>query len=115
MSRSGTRHAQWQHSRVVTYLVLRVGAATAFILAATVLPRGIPAALVIVVAGLVAVMTCFGTNAGGPGERAGARPQDRYFDSLMPPQGDWPPYDPGAVDRPARRVDRTHPDTPSTR
>ena len=101
MNRSGSRHARWQHSRFVTYLVLRVAAAAAFILAATVLPHGIPAALVIVVAGLVAVLTCFGTNAGGPGERAGARPQDRYFDSLMPPQGDWPPYDPTERPEPA--------------
>ena len=115
MGTGSRRQARAQHSRFVTYLVLRLVAAAAFILAATVLPRGIPAALVIVLAGLVAVLTCFGTNAGGPGERAGARPQDRYFDSLMPPQGDWPPYDPGAVDRPARRAGTKHPDTPSTR
>ena len=96
-----------QRSRVVTYLVVRVGAGVAFVLAATVLPRGIPAALVIVAAGLAAVVTCFGTNAGGPGERAGARPQDRYFDSLMPPQGDWPPYDPGELPTPAAERTRT--------
>lgn len=114
MSTGGGRHQRAQHTRFVTYLVLRLAAATAFILAATVLPRGIPAALVIVVAGLAAVLTCFGTNAGGPGERAGARPQDRYFDSLMPPQGDWPPYDPGAVDPPSQ-VPARNPDTPSTR
>ncbi len=87
-----------QRSRQSTYLGVRLMAFVAFVLAATVLPPGIPAALVVVAAGLAAVMTCFGTNAGGPGERAGARPQDRYFDSLMPPQGDWPPYDPGVVD-----------------
>ena len=86
-----------QRSRKATYLSVRLGAFVAFVLAATVLPPGIPAALVVVAAGLAAVMTCFGTNAGGPGERAGARPQDRYFDSLMPPQGDWPPYDPGPL------------------
>ena len=96
-----------QRSRVVTYLAVRVCAGLAFVLAATVLPRGIPAALVIVVAGLAAVMTCFGTNAGGPGERAGARPQDRYFDSLMPPQGDWPPYDPGELQMPPAKRTRT--------
>ena len=96
-----------QRSRVVTYLAVRVCAGVAFVLAATVLPRGIPAALVIVVAGLAAVMTCFGTNAGGPGERAGARPQDRYFDSLMPPQGDWPPYDPGELQMPSAKRTRT--------
>ena len=87
-----------QTSRTRTYLVIRITAAIAFVLAATVLPHGVPAALVVVVAGIAAVMTCFGTNAGGPGERAGARPQDRYFDSILPPQGDWPPYDPSGKD-----------------
>ncbi len=96
-----SRRSGRRPSRFATYLLLRLGAAAAFILAATVLPRGIPAALVIVAAGLVAVVTCFGINAGGPGERAGARPQDRYFDSLMPPQGDWPPYDPAELRAPA--------------
>ena len=84
-------------SRTVTYLTIRLGAGLAFVLAATVLPKGVPAALVVVAAGIAAVLTCFGTNAGGPGEQAGARPQDRYFDSILPPQGDWPPYDPGEV------------------
>ena len=84
-----------QRSRKGIYLGVRLVALVAFVLAATVLPPGIPAALVIVAAGLAAVLTSFATNAGGSGERAGARPQDRYFDSLMPPQGDWPPYDPG--------------------
>ena len=92
----------------MTYLVVRVCAGVAFVLAATVLPRGIPAALVVMAAGLAAVVTCFGMNAGGPGERAGARPQDRYFDSLMPPQGDWPPYDPGELQTPS--VERTRTD-----
>lgn len=85
-------------SRFAVYLAVRVASAVAFVLAATVLPRGVPAALVVMVAGIAAVLTCFGTNAGGPGERAGARPQDRYFDSILPPQGDWPPYDPSAED-----------------
>ena len=85
-------------TRFVVYLAVRLVAAVAFVLAATVLPRGVPAAMVAGLAGLAAVLTCFGTNAGGPGERAGARPQDRYFDSILPPQGDWPPYDPGAKD-----------------
>lgn len=86
------------HSRVAVYIAIRVVAALAFVLAATVLPKGVPAALVVVVAGVAAVMTCFGTNAGGPGERAGARPQDRWFDQHMAPQGDWPPYDVTAVE-----------------
>ena len=77
-----------------TYLALRLGAGAVFVLAATVLPRGIPAALLVLAAGVVAVASSFGVNAGGPGERAGARPQDRWFDSVTPPQGDWPPYEP---------------------
>lgn len=90
-------------SRVGIYLVVRLLCAAAFVLAALVLPRGIPAALVIVIAGVGAVMTCFGTNAGGPGERAGARPQDRWFDAHMAPQGDWPPYDASALTSEATR------------
>lgn len=77
-----------------TYLLVRLAAATVFVLAATVLPRGVPAALLVVAAGVVAVVSSLWANAGGPGERAGARPQDRWFDSVAPPQGDWPPYDP---------------------
>lgn len=75
-----------------TYFAVRGAAAVVFVLAAVVLPRGVPAGLLVLAAGLVAVMTCFGTNAGGPGERAGARAQDRWFDSVRAPQGDWPPY-----------------------
>lgn len=85
-------------SRVAVYVTIRLVAGLAFILAATVLPKGVPAALVVVVAGVAAVMTCFGTNAGGAGERAGARPQDRWFDQHMAPQGDWPPYEVSAVE-----------------
>lgn len=84
--------------RMWTYLAIRVAAGTAFVLAATVLPRGIPAALVILVAGVVAVLSCVGVNAGGVGERAGARPQDRWFDSVSAPQGTWPPYRAGEDD-----------------
>ena len=79
--------------RQVVYLLVRAGAAVVLVLAATVLPRGVPAGLLIMAAGVAAVLSCFWTNAGGPGERAGARPQDRWFDSLRAPQGDWPPYD----------------------
>lgn len=83
-----------------TYLVVRGSAAAVFLLAATVLPRGIPAALLVVAAGLVAVASCLFTNAWGPGEQAGARAQDRWFNAVQPPQGDWPPYDP--LETPAR-------------
>jgi hypothetical protein len=81
--------------RTATYLAIRGAAAVAFVLAATVLPPGVPAALVVVTAGLVAVLSCLGSNAGGPGERAGALPQERWLASVRAPQGDWPPYPPG--------------------
>lgn len=72
---------------------MRLAAFAVLIGAALALPRGVPAALLVVLAGVVAVLSCLWANAGGPGERAGARPQNRWFDSVMPPQGDWPPYD----------------------
>ena len=86
------------------YLVVRLVANVAFLLGATVLPHGVPAALVVVAAGVAAVLSSLWSNAGGPGERAGAREQNRYFDSVTPPQGDWPPYPPAPVD-PLRPVD----------
>ena len=79
--------------RQSTYLTVRVSAAVVFVLAATVLPRGVPAAVLIVAAGVAAVASCLFTNAWGPGEQAGARAQDRWFDSVRAPQGEWPPYD----------------------
>ncbi len=82
-------------SRKRTYLLVRVGAALAFLVALA-LPRGIPAGLLIVVAGLVAVVSSLWSNAGSTGEQAGAAAQNRWFDSVTPPQGDWPPYDPDA-------------------
>ena len=87
-------------SRVRVYLVVRVLAVIAFLLGITVLPHGVPAGLVVIGAGLAAVLSSLWSNAGGPGERAGSRMQDRWFDSVMPPQGDWPPYDPGTVAAP---------------
>jgi hypothetical protein len=83
--------------RVGTYLAIRGGAAVVFLLASIVLPRGVPAALFVMAAGLVAVFTCIGVNAGGPGERAGAVVQDRWLEGARAPQGDWPPYDPDRV------------------
>ena len=89
-------------SRKRVYLLVRLGALVLFLVGALALPHGVPAALVVVLAGLVAVVSSLWSNAGGPGERAGAREQDRWFDSIMPPQGDWPPYEPGpAVPPPA--------------
>ena len=81
--------------RQATYLGIRAAAAVTFVLAATVLPPGVPAGLLVMAAGLAAVLSCIGVNAGAAGERAGARPQDRWFDSVRAPQGQWPPYEPG--------------------
>lgn len=80
--------------RQVTYLLLRAGATVAFLVSAFVLPRGAPAAALCLAAGLVAVLAGIGTNAGGPGERAGARRQMDYYEQVRAPQGDWPPFDP---------------------
>jgi hypothetical protein len=66
--------------RHALYFAVRGAAALLFVLAATVLPRGVPAGMLILLAGA-----------------AGARPQDRWFDSLRAPQGDWPPYDASAL------------------
>jgi hypothetical protein len=80
---------------VRVYLVVRVLAVLAFLVGALVLPNGVPAGLLVVAAGVTALVSAMWSNAGGPGERAGSREQDRWFDSVMPPQGDWPPYPPG--------------------
>ena len=84
-------------SRVRVYLVVRLVAVVAFLVGAAVLPPGVPAALLVLAAGIAAVMSSLWSNAGGPGERAGARAQNRWFDSVTPPQGDWPPYEPGTA------------------
>ncbi len=78
--------------REVTYFVLRGAAAAGVVLSATVAPRGLPAALLCVGCGLLAVLTCVGVNAGGPGEQAGTAPQQRAYDRVRAPQGEWPPY-----------------------
>ena len=93
-------------SRKRVYLLVRLGALVAFLVGALALPHGVPAALVVVLAGVVAVVSSLWSNAGGPGERAGSREQDRWFDSIMPPQGDWPPYEPGPVSPPPAPVRR---------
>jgi hypothetical protein len=88
---------------VRVYLLVRLVAVIAFLVGATVLPHGVPAALLVVAAGVVAVFSSLWSNAGGPGERNGAREQNRWFDSITPPQGDWPPYPPPV--RPVPPVD----------
>lgn len=82
------------------YLLVRLVAVVAFLVGVTVLPHGVPAALLVVAAGVAAVFSSLWSNAGGPGERAGAREQNRWFDSVTPPQGDWPPYAPGSAAAP---------------
>jgi len=80
--------------RQVTYYSLRAGATCAFLLSAFVLPRGALAGGICLGAGLVAVLSGIGTNAGGPGEQAGARRQMDHYERVRAPQGDWPPFDP---------------------
>lgn len=75
-----------------TYLGIRLGAAVLFLLAVSVVPPGVPAGLMVMAAGLIAVLSCVGVNAGAAGEQAGAREQNRWFDSVRAPQGEWPPY-----------------------
>ena len=83
--------------REKVYYSLRGGAAAAFVTSAVVLPRGTGAALLCLASGVVAVLTCIGTNAGGPGERAGAHGEALRREAARPPSGDWPPFDPDRV------------------
>ena len=78
--------------RVKAYYGIRVVALVCFVLAATVLPSGVPAGIVAAAAGIVGLLTCIGVNAGGPGERAGAREEGVRYERSRAPQGDWPPY-----------------------
>jgi hypothetical protein len=95
-------------SRVRVYLVVRLLAVITFVVGAVVLPHGVPAALLVMAAGIAALVSAMWSNAGGPGERAGSREQDRWFDSVTPPQGDWPPYAPGPAEPGPRPVLRRH-------
>ena len=81
------------NGRHKAYFVFRGSSAGIFLLSATVLPRGAPAIVGCIVAGLGGILTCIGVNAGGPGERAGSRVEGLRYDKLRAPQGDWPPYD----------------------
>ena len=82
--------------RVVTYFGLRFVLLAVFLLSATVV-HGPVAVVGCIVAGVGGLLTCIGVNAGGPGERAGARREQVHYERIRPPQGDWPPYDPGRV------------------
>lgn len=83
--------------REIAYFTLRGLAAAGVVMSATALPPGLPAALLCVGSGLLAVLTCIGVNAGGPGEQSGSAPFERAYARIRPPQGDWPPYDPDRV------------------
>ncbi len=83
--------------RQQAYFLFRGSSAGIFLLSATVLPRGAPAVIGCVVAGMGGLLTCIGVNAGGPGERAGARVQHQGVQKVRAPQGDWPPYPPEKV------------------
>ena len=74
------------------YFLFRGAAAALFIVSATVLPHGAPAVIGCMIAGLGGLMSCIGTNAGGPGEMAGAAAEQVVYDRSRAPQGDWPPF-----------------------
>ena len=96
--------------RQKAYVAFRGSSAGVFLLSATVLPRGAPAVIGCLVAGMGGILTCIGINAGGPGERAGARREQDAYDKIRAPQGDWPPYDPTKViDGELAREDRRRP------
>ena len=79
--------------RQKAYFLIRGAAVVAFILSWSVMPPGGLAAAVAIGAGMVGILTCIGVNAGGPGERAGARAERAHLERVRPPQGDWPPYE----------------------
>ena len=79
-------------ARQKAYYGIRAVALLCFVLAATVLPSGVPAGIVAAAAGVVGLLTCIGVNAGGPGEQAGAREEGVRYEQARAPQGDWPPY-----------------------
>jgi hypothetical protein len=78
--------------RQKAYFAFRGSSAGLFLLSATVLPRGAPAVIGALIAGIGGILTCIGVNAGGPGEKAGARTEKVTYDRTRAPQGDWPPY-----------------------
>lgn len=92
-----TRARRLLSRREKAYFTLRGMAALGVFVSATVVPRGLPAALLCVASGLLAVLTCVGVNAGGPGEQSGSAPFLRAYDRVRAPQGQWPPYDEAKV------------------
>ena len=83
--------------RQKAYFAFRGSSAGLFLVSATLLPRGAPAVIGAIAAGMGGILTCIGVNAGGPGEQAGARHEEQTYQRVRPPQGDWPPYDESKV------------------
>jgi hypothetical protein len=79
------------------YYGIRALALLGFVLAALLMPSGVPAGIVAGSAGVIGLLTCIGVNAGGPGEQAAAREEGVRYDRSRAPQGDWPPYPDGKV------------------
>lgn len=79
-------------SRQKGYFLFRGASASLFIVSATVLPHGAPAVIGTMIAGLGGLLSCVGTNAGGPGEMAGAQSEQVAYERVRAPQGDWPPF-----------------------
>lgn len=84
------------NGRQKAYFGFRGASAGLFLMSATVL-SGTPAVICCFAAGAGGLLTCLGVNAGGPGERAGARVQQVQWERTRAPQGDWPPYDESKV------------------
>ena len=84
-------------SRQKAYFGVRALALVCFCIAALAMPSGVPAGIVAGAAGMVGLLTCIGVNAGGPGERAGAREEGVRYERARAPQGEWPPYPDGKV------------------
>lgn len=82
--------------RQKAYFGFRSSSAGLFLLSALAL-HGTAAVICCVSAGVGGLLTSIGVNAGGPGERAGARTQQAAYGRVRAPQGDWPPYDPAKV------------------
>jgi hypothetical protein len=78
--------------RQKAYFGVRAAALVGFSLATLVMPSGVAAGIVAGSAGIIGLLTCIGVNAGGPGERAGAREEGVRYEKERAPQGEWPPY-----------------------
>ena len=82
------------------YVCVRIAALLGFLGAALVLPPGPWAGVVVLVCGVAGIAACIGTTAGGRGEHASALAEQRRYERLRAPQGDWPPYADPELPRP---------------